>query len=198
MTKTLVVGGLLVALLVPASFAGWQRTQAGVLCVELRGNADTRRDVKFRNSSKCKAGEQKVEPTRGLRGLRGPRGPAGAPGPAGPAGPKGDTGAAGPAGPAGPPGQDAPVRPIITTDATTYGTGDDVGYAGVRWNNCTNVKIDLFGGGGFTVDSGIIPIGGAFTGTFTAPNFAGEFLLNAFEPGGPPECHTFTTFTVTP
>ena len=80
MTKTLVVGGLLLALLVPAAFAGSQRTQAGVLCVELRGNADTIRDVKFRNSSKCKAGEQKVEPTRGSRG---PRGRAGPPGPAG-------------------------------------------------------------------------------------------------------------------
>ncbi len=55
MTKTLVVGGLLLALLVPAAFAGSQRTQAVVLCIELRGDADTRRDVKARNGSKCKA-----------------------------------------------------------------------------------------------------------------------------------------------
>jgi hypothetical protein len=96
MTKTLVVGGLLVALLIPSAFAVSKRTQAGVLCVELRGNADTRRDVKFRNSSKCKAGEKKVEPTRGLRGRRGPAGPAGAAGPAGPAGPQGPPGAPAP------------------------------------------------------------------------------------------------------
>jgi hypothetical protein len=61
------------------------------------------------------------------------------------------------------------------------------------------VKIDIFGSGGFTVASGITPTAaGAFTGTFPAPAAAGEYLLNAFEPGGPPECHTFTTFTVTP
>ena len=76
MTKTLVVGGLLLALLVPAAFAGSQRTQAVVLCIELRGDADTRRDVKARNSSKCKAGEQKVALPRGSRGRQGPAGPA--------------------------------------------------------------------------------------------------------------------------
>ena len=105
MTKTLVVGGLLLALLVPAAFAGSQRTQAIVLCIELRGDADTRRDVKARNSSKCKAGEQKVALPRGLRGLRGP---AGAQGPAGAAG---ATGAAGPAGPQGPQGETGPQGP---------------------------------------------------------------------------------------
>jgi hypothetical protein len=56
MNKTLIVGGLILALLVPSAFAGSQRTQASVLCVELRGNADTRRDVKLRNASTCKAG----------------------------------------------------------------------------------------------------------------------------------------------
>jgi hypothetical protein len=105
MTKTLVVGGLLLALLVPASFAGSQRTQATVLCVELRGDADTRRDVKARNSTKCKAGEQKVTLPRGLRGLRGP---AGAQGPAGAAGARGAAGPAGPQGPQGPQGEQGP------------------------------------------------------------------------------------------
>jgi len=79
-----------------------------VLCVELRGDADTRRDVKARNSRKCKAGEQKVALPRGLRGLRGRTGPAGPagppgaagqPGPAGPAGAKGDRGERGDTGP---------------------------------------------------------------------------------------------------
>jgi hypothetical protein len=102
MTKTLVVGGLLLALLVPAAFAGSQRTQAIVLCIELRGDADTRRDVKARNSSKCKAGEQKVALPRGSRGRQGPAGPAG------PAGPPG-AGAPGPAGPPGPAGTPAPT-----------------------------------------------------------------------------------------
>ncbi len=103
MTKTLVVGGLLLALLVPAAFAGSQRTQAIVLCIELRGDADTRRDVKARNGSKCKAGEQKVTLPRGTRGLRG------APGPVGPVGPDGPAGATGPAGSQGPPGAAAPT-----------------------------------------------------------------------------------------
>jgi hypothetical protein len=39
MNKTLIVGGLILALLVPSAFAGSQRTQASVLCVELRGDA---------------------------------------------------------------------------------------------------------------------------------------------------------------
>jgi hypothetical protein len=122
MTKTLVVGGLLLALLVPAAFAGSQRSQAGVLCVELRGNADTRRDVKFRNSSRCKAGEQKVEPTRGTRGPRGGRGPAGPAGTAGPAGP------VGPAGPQGPPGAAAP-----TPEYAVVGVFVDRGSGRTRW-----------------------------------------------------------------
>jgi hypothetical protein len=97
MNKTLIVGALLLALLVPSAFAGSQRSQAAVLCVELRGDAETRRDVKFRNSSSCRAGEQRVALPRGVRGLRGAPGPAGPPGQAGPAGP------AGPQGPAGTP-----------------------------------------------------------------------------------------------
>jgi Collagen triple helix repeat (20 copies) len=114
MNKTLVVGGLLLALLVPAAFAGSQRTQATVLCVELQGDADTRFDVKRRPGSRCARGEDKVQLPRGLRGPRGPRGlrgPAGARGPAGPAGPAGPTGPTGPKGDKGdigaqgPPGQ---------------------------------------------------------------------------------------------
>lgn len=105
--KALAAGGLLLVLLIPSAFAGSQRTQAKVLCVELRGNAETVRDVKFRNSSTCKAGEQKIALPRGLRGPRGPRGPAGTPGPAGPAGP------AGPQGPAGAPAP-TPEYAVVT------------------------------------------------------------------------------------
>ena len=47
--KTLAVGGLLLVLLIPSAFAGAQSSsKAGVLCVELRGDADTIRDVKYR------------------------------------------------------------------------------------------------------------------------------------------------------
>ncbi len=76
--KTLAVGGLLLVLLIPSAFAGAQSSSKGkVLCVELRGDADTIRDVKYRATSKCKAGEQKVALPRGLRGPRGRQGPAG-------------------------------------------------------------------------------------------------------------------------
>ena len=76
--KKLTVAALLLVLLIPSAFAGSQRTHAGkVLCVELRGNKETVRDVKFRNTSKCKRGEQKIALPRGLRGPLGPQGPAG-------------------------------------------------------------------------------------------------------------------------
>ena len=79
--KTLAVGGLLLVLLIPSAFAGAQSSSKGkVLCVELRGDADTIRDVKYRATSKCKAGEQKVALPRGLKGPRGRQGPAGPPG----------------------------------------------------------------------------------------------------------------------
>jgi Collagen triple helix repeat (20 copies) len=113
MNKMLFVGGLLLALLVPSAFAGsqstqgLQRAQAGNLCVELRGDAETRRDVKYRTGS-CKAGEQRVKLPRGLKGARGAPGPAGPQGPAGVAGAPGPAGKQGPAGPQGPPGTPAP------------------------------------------------------------------------------------------
>ena len=107
--KTLVVGGLLLVLLIPSAFAGAQSSsKAGVLCVELRGDADTVRDVKYRTSKKCKAGEKKVALPRGGKGLRGPQGPAGSPGAAGPQGPAGPQGQQGPQGQPGSPGQPAP------------------------------------------------------------------------------------------
>jgi hypothetical protein len=114
MNKMLFVGGLLLALLVPSAFAGsqstqgLQRAQAGALCVELRGDADTRRDVKYRTGP-CKAGEQRVKLPRGLKGARGAPGPAGPQGPAGAAGAPGPAGPKGPAGPPGAPGTPAPT-----------------------------------------------------------------------------------------
>ncbi len=122
MTKTLVVGGLLLALLVPAAFAGSQRTQAVVLCIELRGDADTRRDVKARNSSKCKAGEQKVALPRGSRGRQGPAGPAGPPGAAGPPEPPGQLGQQGP-----------PGAPAPTPEFAVVGVYVDRGSGPSRW-----------------------------------------------------------------
>jgi hypothetical protein len=112
-------------------------------------------------------------------------------------GPEGPPGPAGPAGPAGPPGPPATVIRAVTTDKTTYTTGATVTVAGTGWNNCSNVRIDIFGNGGSTVASGITPVNGAFTATFTAPATAGENLLNAESVGGAPDCHAQTMFTVT-
>jgi hypothetical protein len=99
---------LVAALVVSATVA-----EAQVLCVELRGGGKTRRDVKFRDASTCKAGEREVAVPSFAAGPQGPTGPAG---PAGPQGPEGLAGAGGPAGPqgptglAGPPGQNAPAQ----------------------------------------------------------------------------------------
>lgn len=128
MNKALVVGGLLLALLVPTAFAGSQRTQASVLCVELRGDADTRFDVKLRSGGRCARGERRVALPRGVKGTagrRGPPGPRGPAGPQGPAGPAGAAGATGPAGPAGPQGpQGPPGLPSVTYTRVTAFGGD--------------------------------------------------------------------------
>ena len=130
MSKTLVLcGGLILALVVPSAFAGSERSQASILCYELRGDAETRRDVKFRATNRCPAGERKLtvpRGPRGLRGLRGATGPAGPQGPAGPAGAAGARGAAGPAGPQGPQGEPGPqgppgLPPVTYTRVTAFG-----------------------------------------------------------------------------
>jgi hypothetical protein len=91
------------------------------------------------------------------------------------------------------------VVPTIRTDAPTYAPGATVTYTGTAWNNCTNVKIDLFGPGGFTLATDVMPdAAGAFTGTFTAPTTTGfEFILNA-QSLTTLECDARTTFTVVP
>src|SRR5262245_33356215 len=102
-------GLVLVAALVVSATAA----EAQVLCVELKGGKATRRDVKFREGSTCKAGERQVAVPVGFAGSQGPTGAAG---PAGPQGPEGLAGAGGPAGSpgptglAGPPGQNAPAQ----------------------------------------------------------------------------------------
>lgn len=125
--------------LAPSALAETSRGQALVACIELRGEPETRRDVKLREG-KCARGEQRVN----LRGARGPRGPAGravrgsagppgppgAAGPQGPAGPKGDTG---PQGPPGPPGTPAPTLLRLSgdfsgTDASVATTLDGVQF----------------------------------------------------------------------
>ena len=114
--RTLAVGAIVMAALVvvlPSSAGrggsskGATRLRAAdtlVVCVELHGNLETRRDLKLRVHGKCPRGERLVPLPRGRRGPRGAQGPAGqagAPGPAGPQGAKGVAGATGPAGPAG-------------------------------------------------------------------------------------------------
>jgi Collagen triple helix repeat (20 copies) len=132
MSCRILLGFTGIALLVglaPSALAETSRTQALVACIELRGEPETRRDVKLREG-KCARGEQRVN-LRGPRGARGPagravRGTAGQPGPPGPAGsqgqqgpqgaagPKGDTG---PQGPQGPPG----LPPLTYTRVTAFG-----------------------------------------------------------------------------
>jgi len=126
--KTLAVGGLLLVLLIPSAFAGAQSSKAGVLCVELRGNADTRRDVKFRSSSSCKKGEKKVALPRGGRGLRGPQGPAGPAGPAGAPGVASAPGAPGAKGDKGDKGDPA----FGTVGPAHFANRDDTGCGGVE------------------------------------------------------------------
>src|SRR4030095_7453378 len=84
-------GLVLVAALVVSATAA----EAQVLCVEIKGGKATRRDVKFRDGSTCKKGEQELEvPARNLP-ASGPAGPQGPTGPAGPAGPQGAEGLGG-------------------------------------------------------------------------------------------------------
>src|SRR5262245_49372176 len=133
-------GLVLVAALVVSATA----VEAQVLCVELRGRANTRRDVKFREGSTCKAGERMAVPLgfAGSQGPTGPAGPAGAGGPAGPQGPDGLAGAGGPAGPQGPTGQAGqPGKPGQNAAALEYAVvtvlvdgKNGTGQAPQRWD----------------------------------------------------------------
>jgi Collagen triple helix repeat (20 copies) len=150
--KTLAVGALLLVLLIPSAFAGSQRTHAGkVLCVELRGNKETIRDVKFRNTSKCKRGEQKIALPRGLRGPRGPQGPAG---------PQGAAGAPGPAGAKGDPGPAGRSAPGVVV---THSSGPDSSHCGGNWANDDYTRTLQF----IPQDNGTIQVVRTYDGTFT-------------------------------
>ena len=143
-------------------------------CVETHGSPPTIGDIKMNHCNRA------YRPLAwNIRGRQGVPGPAGAQGPTGPAGPAGQ------------------AAPTLTTDTLTYAPGATVTYAGVNWTNCTNVKLDSFGQGGFTVASGITPTapGGTFTATFTAPSASGEYLLVA-QGAGTGNCHALTIFTV--
>jgi hypothetical protein len=169
--KTLAVGALLLVLLIPSAFAGSQRTHAGkVLCVELRGNKETVRDVKFRNTSKCKRGEQKIALPRGLRGPRGPQGPAGAQGTAGAPGPAGPAGANGDKGDPGPAGISAPG--VVVTHSGAL----DSSHCGGDWANDDYTRTLQF----IPQDDGRIQVVRTYDGTFTT--IAGSSQPN------PPTC----------
>ena len=135
----------------PSALAETARTQALVACIELRGEPETRRDVKLREG-KCARGEQRVN----LRGPRGPRGPAGRAvrGTAGPPGPPGATGAQGAQGPPGPqgpkgdPGPDGPPGPpgtdafgVYRFDMTNEDTGSPCGGTQEVWADTASTRI---------------------------------------------------------
>jgi hypothetical protein len=182
MNKMLVVAGLFLALLVPAAFAGSQRTQATVLCVELHGNPETRFDVKRRPGSKCPRGEDKVTLPRGLRGPRGPAGPAGPQGGQGPAGAKGDTGATGPAGAAGvvgatgakgATGATGPAGPAglsVPGVVVTHSSGPDSSHCPGDWANDDYDRTLQF----IPQDDGKIQVVRTYDGTFTTIQGAPE------------------------
>ena len=126
-------GLVLVAALVVSATAA----EAQVLCVELGGGKATRRDVKFRDGSTCKAGRERelAVPAREVTGVpsgpTGPQGPTGPVGPAGLAGAGGTPGSQGPAGPTGPPGQDASALEyaVVSVFVDRGGVGGPTRYA---------------------------------------------------------------------
>jgi Collagen triple helix repeat (20 copies) len=185
--KMLAAGALLLVLLIPSAFAGSQRTHAaGVLCVELRGNLETRRDVKFRNSNSCKAHEQKIALPRGLKGPRGPQGPAG---------PQGTAGAAGPAGPAGAKGDPgSPGLSVPNVVVTHITSGRDFGHCGgqmgTQWANLSYTRTLQF----IPQNDGSIQVVRSYNGTFTT--VAGAPTPNPPTCPGPPQTGGVTgTFT---
>jgi hypothetical protein len=109
----------------------------------------------------------------------------------------GTQGPQGPQGPPGPPGPQGPSTAFFITDARTYAPGATVTYVGKGWNGCTSVKIDLYGPGGFTVATGIMPVDGFFTGTFTAPSIVSSQSLLFAEGTPDPPCQALTVFSVT-
>lgn len=135
--------------LAPSALAETSRAQALVACIELRGEPETRRDVKLREG-KCARGEQRAN-LRGPRGARGPSGRAvrGAAGQPGPAGAQGAQGAQGPQGAVGPKGDNGTQGPPGPAGADAFGvyrfamTNEDTGSpCGPPENNTQEVWAD--------------------------------------------------------
>ena len=166
--RSLAVGAVVLAALVvvmPSSGGrggasqGTTRQRAAaklVLCVELRGNLETRRDVKLRVHGKCPRGERLIPLPQGRRGPQGPAGQDGAPGPAGAPGAKGDTGAPGAPGAPGPPGLSPPGVVV------THVTGGDSGVCGNDWANDDYTRTLQF----IPQDDGSIHVIRSYSGTF--------------------------------
>lgn len=167
--RTLAVGAIVMAALVvvlPSSAGrggsskGATRLRAAdtlVVCVELHGNLETRRDLKLRVHGKCPRGERLVPLPRGRRGPRGAQGPAGQAGAPGPAGPQGAKGVAGATGPAGPAGRSVPGVVV------THVTGGDSSVCGNDWANDDYTRTLQF----IPQDDGTIQIVRSYNGTFT-------------------------------
>ena len=113
------------------------------------------------------------------------------------AGTQGPPGTQGPQGPPGPPGPQGPPTALLITDALSYAMGATITYTGAGWTGCTSVKVDLFGPGGFTVATGIMPVNGFFTGTFTAPSVVSSQNLLLAQGTPDPPCQAMTVFAVT-
>jgi collagen triple helix repeat protein len=163
--RSLVVGAIVIAaLVVVVSSSGRNGASRGptrataklVLCVELHGNLETRRDVKLRVHGKCPRGERLIPLPQGRRGPRGPQGPAGQTGAAGPAGPPGAKGDPGAPGPAGPPGLSVP-RVVVT-----HVTGTDSSVCGNDWANDDYTRTLQF----IPQNDGTVQVVRSYDGTF--------------------------------
>jgi hypothetical protein len=120
-------------------------------CIETRGGAATRGDLKLRVGP-CVNGERSIAwPPSGNTSPPGPRGatgPVGPEGDPGPQGPHGHTGATGPAGPKGPKGDPGPVGP--KGNAGPRGPEGDTGPAGPEGRNGAKGDTGATGHAGLT------------------------------------------------
>ena len=104
MFRVLAAAAMAVFLLtVSSASVAAQKQQATVIhaCIETRGPAMTRGDIKIRRGARCPPGERPIT-WNSRNGDRGPQGVVGPPGPQGPVGPTGPQGERGLEGPAGP------------------------------------------------------------------------------------------------
>jgi hypothetical protein len=87
--------------------------------------------------------------------------------------------------------------PTLSTDATQYVSGSTVTYTGTGWQGCDSIRVNTFPG--LTIATGISPVNGSFSGTFTAAApvipFTVEVAADTSLPGFP-QCRAHTTFEV--